>query len=162
MSGFPSKSLEIKTAVGRRPTPIALSETERKVLTREANSKKLPHRTVKRAGLILMASDGESNANIACKLGVSTGYVSFWRRSFALRGMDGLKDRQRSGRPMKFSPVQRLEIIATACETGPAEYGLNGWTMDLLHQAVKARGIAVSRSRMHVILQRAELQPHRK
>ncbi len=162
MGGVPSKSLEIKTAVGRRPTPIVLSETERKVLTREANSEKLPHRTVKRARLILMASDGESNGNIACKLGVSTCFVSFWRRSFALRGMDGLKDRQRSGRPMKFSPGQRLEIIAIACETGPAEDGLNGWTLNLLHQAVKARGIAVSRSRLHVILQRAELQPHRK
>lgn len=162
MGGVPSKSLEIRTAVGRRPTPIALSEAERKVLVREANSEKLPHRTVKRAKLILLASDGESNGSIASKLGVPTGFVSFWRRSFAAMGMDGLKDRQRSGRPMKFSPAQRLEIIATACDPGPAEYGLNGWTLDLLHQAVKARGIAVSRSRMHVILKRAELQPHRK
>lgn len=151
-----------RAAAGRRPTPIVLSETERKVLTREANSEKAPHRAVKRSRLILMASDGESNRNIALRLGLSTGVVSFWRRSFALKRMDGLQDKHRSGRPMKFSPAQRLEIVATACETGPAEDGLNGWTLNLLHQAVNARGIAVSRSRLHVILQRAELQPHRK
>ena len=64
---------------------------------------------------------------------------------------------------MKFNPSQRLEIVATACEPGPAIEGRNGWTLDLIHDAVTSRSIAqISRSQLHVILQRAELQPHRK
>jgi len=76
-------------------------------------------------------------------------------------GMDGLADSPRPGSPMKFSPVERLQMIATACEPGPSIEGLNGWTLDLLCERLKKKDIDVGRSQLHRILQRAELRPHK-
>jgi transposase len=116
-----------------------------------------------RAKAVLLAGDGKSTVDIARKLGLSTDFVSIWRNRFAFAGIAGLTDRPRSGRPIKFEPAQRLEMVATACEPGPAIDGLNGWTLNLIRDAVRSRGVAnVSRSRLHVILQRAELHPHKK
>jgi len=52
-------------------------------------------------------------------------------------------------------------MIATACEPGPSIEGLNGWTLDLLRERLQKKEIDVSRSQLHLILQRAELRPHK-
>jgi hypothetical protein len=54
-------------------------------------------------------------------------------------------------------------MIAVACESGPSQEGLHGWTLDLLREEIERRGIAhISRSHLNTILRRAELQPHKK
>lgn len=117
---------------------------------------------VMKAKAILGAAADESSKSIAQRIGMSDDFVSFWRGQYSRHGMDGLKARSRSGRPRVFTPLQRVQIIGVACEPGPAEGGLHGWTVDLLVQAVKQRGIAdISRSQLNRILLKAELQPHR-
>ena len=63
---------------------------------------------------------------------------------------------------MKFTAVQRLEIVATMCDPGSPPEGLNGWTYELLCEKLKADGIVdISRGHLCRILERAELRPHK-
>ena len=135
---------------------------DEKVLRHRAKSRKLGHLEVLKAQVIVRAAAGEGSDSISKAIGKSDDFVSYWRGRYARLGMVGLKATPRAGRPWKFSPVQRMQLIAVACERGPQEKGLNGWTMDLLVERLKVRGIAsMSRSQVNRILLHYELQPHR-
>jgi transposase len=54
-------------------------------------------------------------------------------------------------------------MIAAACEPAPLRDGLHGWTLDRLREQIRTLAIAtISRSHLHVTLQRADLRPHKK
>ena len=80
-------------------------------------------RMVLRARIVLAAAGGVPNAGIARHLGVCQDTVRKWRRRFAAKGLDGLRDVARSGRPRRISAVERAEVTALACSL-PAETGL--------------------------------------
>ena len=82
-----------------------LDEEQRRELTRRAGAYSGPYRDVVRAKAILLAAEGLSNAQVAERLGVSRPSVSQWRRRFFDRGVDGLEERARPGRPGSFSPT---------------------------------------------------------
>jgi len=135
----------------------------RRALEQRAAAATTTQRNALRARIVLGAAEGHSNVNIAERLGISVDTVSCWRRRFARSGLDGLYDRPRSGRPPTFTPVQRCEIIATACEPAPLKDGLHGWTLDRLREHIRMLAIAkISRSHLHATLQRADLRPHKK
>jgi hypothetical protein len=71
---------------------------------------------VLRARIALAAADGATNAAIAADLRLHVDTVRKWRRRFAAEGMTGLADRDRPGRPARFSPVQVAQVKALACE----------------------------------------------
>jgi hypothetical protein len=59
---------------------------------------------------------------------------------FAAEGFDGLRDRERAGRPPRFTPVQQAQVKALACEL-PAASGvpLSRWSAaELADEAVTA------------------------
>ena len=60
------------------------------------------HRDVVRARIVLAAADGASNAAIGRTLGVCDDTVGKWRHRFCQHGIDGLRDRPRTGRPRRF------------------------------------------------------------
>ena len=60
---------------------------------------------VLRASIVLAAADGHDNAAIARDMGVSLNMVIKWRKGYFEKGVDGLKDRKRSGRPRTFSAL---------------------------------------------------------
>ena len=60
-----------------------------------------PQSLALRARVVLRASEGESNQQIAWGLGLPQITVSKWRRRFVACGLDGLRDAPRSGRPVK-------------------------------------------------------------
>ena len=66
-----------------------------------------PHHQVMRAKIVLLAAAGVENTVIADRLDVGVQLVSKWRKRFFEEGLDGLKDRQRTGRPRAFSPLWR-------------------------------------------------------
>jgi transposase len=80
-------------------------------------------RMVLRASIVLAAADGISNAGIARQLGVCEDTVRKWRRRYAETRLAGLADAPRSGRPRRFSPMQRAQVVALACEL-PASRGM--------------------------------------
>jgi len=69
-----------------------------------------------RASIVLLASQGLRNADIARRLGVSRQTVTTWRQRYATEGAEGLLDRARSGRP---PAVDEGEIVVGVLTTAP-------------------------------------------
>jgi len=83
---------------------IRLDDDERAELQRVASLQKAEYREVQRARLVLYAADGDSNAEIARRLDMSTKSVGRWRRRFCELRLAGLRDFERAGRPRRFPP----------------------------------------------------------
>jgi hypothetical protein len=62
---------------------------------------------VRRARIILLCAEGTTFADIARAVGVQRRIARLWARRYIKEGLDGLKDRPRSGRPPAFSPGSR-------------------------------------------------------
>ncbi|MFI8006222.1 IS630 family transposase [Streptomyces sp. NPDC086010] len=124
------------------PTPITLRAAERERLKKMAYGHKTEHRLRMRAQVVLHAARGRSNARIARETGLHLDTVRCWRGRFAERGLGGLSDRERSGRPPTFTPLQVAEAKALACRL-PAETGtpLARWSCPELARELAARGI---------------------
>lgn len=86
------------------PFEIVLSKDERKELERRANKYTLPFYEVQRARMILLASEGQRNDEIARTVGAGRDVVSLWRKRFFRERLRGLEERSRPGRPRTFSP----------------------------------------------------------
>ncbi|WP_328436167.1 helix-turn-helix domain-containing protein [Streptomyces sp. NBC_00425] len=110
-----------------------------------ANGHRTEHRLRVRAQVVLHAARGRSNARIARETGLHLDTVRTWRGRFAERGLPGLSDRKRSGRPPSFTALQVAEVKALACQL-PAETvtPLSRWSCPELAREVVARGIARS------------------
>ncbi len=103
--------------------PIVLSASQRHRLKRLARSARAQHRQVVRATIVLLAAQGLPNGVIAARVGVCLDTARTWRNRFAAHGEAGLRDRDRPGRPRRFTDVQQAQVKAIACEL-PAERGI--------------------------------------
>ena len=126
-----------------RAVPVVLSAGERRTLTKRARRAKTAHRDWLRAQIVLAAARGRANAQIAAGLGVSVDTVRKWRGRFAARGLAGLKDLPRCGRPRRISALDRAAVVALACQL-PAATGvpLSRWTGPELAAELAAQGLA--------------------
>jgi hypothetical protein len=88
--------------------PVALTAGERKTLKKRTCGAKTPYRDRLRAQIVLAAARGRDNARIARDLRVSVDTARKWRGRFAARGLEGLKDLPRAGRPRRISEADRL------------------------------------------------------
>lgn len=136
---------------------------ERRQLKQIAYSHTAPYQLVIRVRIVLDAAHGYSNATIARRRGVHIDTVRLWRGRYASeRGVKSLADRPRPGRPPAFSPLQRAEIKALACQL-PAETGvpLSRWSCGDLAAEVVTRGLAaaISDSTVRRILAEDALKP---
>ena len=59
---------------------------------------------VRRARMILLAADGMPLDRIAREVGADRTIVRTWVDRYRAGGLDGVRDRPRSGRPRAFSP----------------------------------------------------------
>jgi transposase len=119
---------------------VRLTASQRHQLKKVARAHRSPFRDRIRAQIVLDAAADYTNAAIARRRRVSVDMVRKWRGRFAAEGMAGLADRKRSGRPPRFTPVQRAQVTALACEL-PATSGvpLSRWSSaDLADEAVTA------------------------
>ena len=125
--------------------PITLTVSDRHRLKQRVDGHKTPFRDRLRALIVLLAARGHATAVIAARVGVSIDTARKWRTRFAVAGLAGLTDLPRSGRPRRFTQVQRAEVIALACEL-PARHGvpLAAWTCLDLALEVGNAGIAES------------------
>lgn len=78
---------------------------------------------------------GRSDKEVAEFLGVSVPTVSRWWKRFKEEGLEGLKDRERSGRPREVE----YERVREALSKDPRECGFEipAWTPDILHEWIK-------------------------
>ena len=133
------------------PFQIELSEGERRELEKRARAYTSPYCQVVRAKIILMAADGLANSEIAARLDTSPQVVHRWRNRYCHRGLAGLADHRRSGRPTMFPPSVAAETKQLACEL-PATTGvpLSRWSCRELALELVGRGVVATISRATV------------
>jgi transposase len=128
----------------------AVSETMLQQLVRSPST---PQALALRSRIVLAASTGQSNQQIAASLGIPEVSAGKWRRAFAASGIDGLQDAPRSGRPPKHGAAVWQRIQTRACEQ-PAAY--SRWSVRTL-----ARDLGLPPATVHDVLATSGLQPHR-
>jgi transposase len=87
-------------------------------------------------------------------MGLCGATVRFWLRRFNERGLRGLEEEMRSGRPPTYTAEERSAVIAAALSR-PADLGLPfaSWTLDRLVAYLGEKGIGMKRSRVSEVLQ---------
>jgi transposase len=123
-----------------RAVPVTLTAAQRTTLNKRARGAKTLHRDRLRAQIVLAAARGRDNARIAADLQITVDTVRKWRGRFVGRGLAGLADLPRSGRPRRISELTRAAVVALACQL-PAATGvpLSRWTgPELLAEIIRA------------------------
>lgn len=124
---------------------VCLSGEDRTLLESRASSRSAPHATVVRARIVLLAARGARNIDIADQVGVCVDVVSRWRKRFCEQGVDGLKDRPRSGRPRIFGSEVVAGVKALACEPPEQrDVPLSRWSSNELAVQVVSEGLVDS------------------
>ncbi len=139
--------------------PLVLSLEERAELERRVRAHTTSHRDRQRAQVVLLAADGVPGTQIAPDVGLSQQSVCKWRQQFRDRGLDGLVDAPRSGRPLVYGPTERLVLMAKVTEEHPEVDAQ--WSHSELAVAMKAASIPISASQIGRILAADDVKPHR-
>ena len=133
---------------------LVLAPDTRAELDAITRSTRTPAGLVQRARLILALADGASYTTLTARWGVAATSISRWKRRFLARGVAGLQDAPRSGRPDRLSPALEAKIIALTQQPPPAP--LTHWSVRRL-----ATRVGVSPATVQRVWARAGLQPHR-
>jgi transposase len=137
----------------------AVSDEEREQLGRMARSRTAGAGLVRRARIVLHALEGLRAPDISARMDLCGATVRHWLKRFNARGLQGLEEDVRSGRPPTYSAEQRSAVINTAL-TPPADLGLPfaSWTLDRLVAHLGEQGITMRRSRISEVLIREGLK----
>jgi transposase len=122
---------------------VVLTDEEREVLERWARRPKSAQALALRCRIVLAAADGEPSKEIASRLGCNRGTVGRWRSRFAERGLDGLHDEPRPGKPRTVSDDDVERVIVKTLEERPAD--ATHWSTRSMAQAAGMSQSAVSR-----------------
>jgi len=151
------------------PKILNLSDCERNEIQQLISRHNTPQQIALRAKIILMASDGQNNREIARNLDINRQMARLWRNRWLetdgkeLSIFQRLQDQERVGAPVKFRMEQIIELFALACSP-PEDYGrpISHWTPRELADEIMFQGIIESISVRHVgrLLEEAELKPH--
>lgn len=132
---------------------IELSDEEETELRAVLRTPSAPQHQAIRARIVLRAAQGATNLQIAGELGVSQPTVGLWRRNFAERGIDGLVDARRPGRPREIDDREVQRVLAKTLESPPD--GSTHWSVRRL-----AAATGISSSTVHRIWRDHKLKPH--
>ena len=105
----------------RAAAALGLREGDREVLARLTRATSGRAGLAQRARIVLLAAEGESNTAIAGKVGVSRPTVIGWRSRYAERGLPGLDDDQRSGRPRT---IDHRRVVSVTLAPPPKKLGV--------------------------------------
>lgn len=139
---------------GRPKTPLKLSENQRKQLQAWSRARSLPYGFIKRMQIILLADQGLDNKQIAPKVQMSQATVGKWRNRFIRRGIQGLHDELRPGRPRSVSDERIAALIQKTINKKPK--GSTHWTCRDL-----SADTGISKSTVQRIWHTCGLKPHR-
>jgi transposase len=115
-------------------TVVRISEEEQEELEGWVRSAKTEQRLAFRARVVLAAAAGEGSASIARREHVRLNTVSTWRLRFAEKGIAGLQDQPRRGRPVTYGPETEQRILAKLDEPPPPGHG--SWNGRLLAKSL--------------------------
>ena len=124
---------------------VVLSVEDREVLERWARRPKSSQALALRCRIVLAAADGEPTVEIAARLGCARQTVSRWRGRFARRGLDGLHDEPRPGKPRSISDEDVERVIVKTLEEQPRD--ATHWSTRSMAAATGMSQTAVSPTR---------------
>jgi putative transposase len=139
---------------GRPKKPLKLSDEVKNQLESMANSRSLPYAHVRRAQIILLSAQGQTNTQIAPQVGLSISMVGLWRRRFIDQGLMGLYDQPKPGAPRKIGDDQVAQLIQKTLNKKPKS--ATHWTCRSI-----AKQTQLSKSTVQRIWRAFNLQPHR-
>jgi len=130
--------------MANRPAPaLSLRDGDREELSRWTRSSTVRAGLAQRARIVLLAADGESNTVIAGKVGVARPTVISWRNRYQDKGIDGLVDEPRPGRPRH---IDHRDIVAATLTPPPKKYGVTHWSTRLLARHLKVGDATIARA----------------
>jgi transposase len=139
--------------MARTAAVIELSTLTKAALNHLVRSPSTPQGLALRSRIVLAAATGEPNQQIAASLQIPEVTVGKWRRCFAAKGLDGLRDAPRLGRPPKHGQEILQRVQARVCQQ-PEHY--SRWSVRTLAEDLK-----LPASTVHQMLVASDLQPHR-
>lgn len=120
---------------------ITLSDSDRDALEEmifKQIIKGIPKRIVRRAGALIALDSGQSYAAVARKAKVKSDTVQVWAKRYRESGLEGLKDKPKSGRRSEL-PDDIDQKLATL-EASPPPPGCARWSDRLLCDALVMEG----------------------
>ncbi len=139
---------------------VDLSEDEVSQLQTLIKKGKHKARTITRAHILLMASEGEIDQAIASSVRVHVSTVERTREKFVIGGLDfALNGKPHPPKRRKLEGKQEAFLIATACSNPPE--GRVRWTMQLLADQLVEIGIvdSISDETVRQTLKKTKLSP---
>src|SRR5207244_9589571 len=136
-----------------RRAEVVLSDEERGTLERWARRPKSSQALAFRCRIVLAAAEGRASTEIAAELGTTGTTVGKWRGRFARRGLDGLHDEPRPGKPRSISDEEVERVIVKTLEEQPAN--ATHWSTRSMAAATGMSQSAISR-----IWRAFALKPH--
>jgi transposase len=133
---------------------LKLRRGDKKKLEAISHRRNSTLRDAQRARIILLASEGHSNVEIAHLTDVHRNQVIQWRKRYGKEGLDGLADLARSGRPTVYKAKDVRKVVHTACRKPPKGY--SRWSVRTL-----ARHLGMAVGTVHAILKENDIHPHR-
>jgi len=140
--------------MGRPLAPLTLSESEREELRSITRSRSMPQSLATRARIVLLSADGESNTDIAERLGLSKPTVGIWRKRYVTQRIAGLYDEPRPGGPRSIRDEQVAALLRKTLKTKPKD-GTH-WSCRSI-----AAETQLSKSTVQRVWKAFGLQPHR-
>lgn len=140
----------------RRSKAPRCAEEDKKALEGIARGRAKEARLVERAKIILGLLNGEPVSAVARALKVRPNTVIDWRRRFEKEGIAGLRDRPRSGKPVRYGAEFRKQVLQVlelappagqACWDGPSVARHLGASDDAVWRLLRKEGICLARQR---------------
>src|SRR5579864_5645324 len=95
---------------------LALRDGDRERLVSLTRSTTVGAGLAQRARVVLLAAGGDSNTAISTRVGMSRPKVIKWRNRYRERGIAGLSDAERSGRPRE---IDHAAIVSATLRPPP-------------------------------------------
>lgn len=132
---------------------VVISESDRMILERTFRKHKASADEKTRAHIILLAAEGLQNTEIAKRTKTSRVAVTKWRGRFIEKGLEGLGDAPRSGRPRVIGSKQIEQVVQKTIKEKPK---------DRTHWSVRsmAKETGISKTKISLIWQAHQLRPH--
>ena len=128
---------------GRIAPAVSLTKEERTLLESYVRSRSIPYGLSVRFRIILLAADGLGNKEISKKVNLSRASVGKWRKRYCERGLEGLHDELRPGRPRSVSDEKVAELIHKTLKTKPE--GATHWSTRIMADQIGLSHMTVCR-----------------
>jgi transposase len=142
--------------MARRAKVVECDEQTRRELERISNSHSMEIRLVRRANIILGCIEGKRINYIAAEFGEQEDVIIKWRDRFMVKGVAGLHDAKRSGKPVIYGNEWKKAVLEKLDEKppnnqarwdGPTLAAELGTSEDAVQRFLQKEGIQLARMR---------------